>query len=67
MNVMEILGKLNEYGPVFFGLGFLAPLISQSMQAAEIGAPFGLSTLQFGLATGATLGFIAKLRGGVWL
>jgi len=63
MNVMEILGKLNEWGPVFFGLAFLAPLISQSMQAAEIGAPFGLTTLQFGLAGGLTLGLVAKLRG----
>ena len=66
MSPLDILGKLNEWGPVFFGVAFLAPLIDQSMQAAGIGAPAGITTLQFGLVTGAGLGLVAKLRG-AWL
>jgi hypothetical protein len=63
MNPLEILGKLNEWGPVIFGVAFLAPLIDQSMQAAGVGAPLGVTTLQFGLMVGATLGLVAKFRG----
>lgn len=63
MNPLDILGKLAEWGPVFFGLAFLAPLIAQSMDAAGVPAPFGLSTLQLGLGTGLTLGVVAKFRG----
>lgn len=63
MNPLEILGKLNQWGPVFFGLAFIAPLIDQSMQALGVGAPFGATTLQFGLGVGMTLGLVAKFRG----
>ena len=63
MNPLDTLGKLNDWGPVFFGVGFLAPLIDQSMQANAIGAPFGATTLQFGLAAGLVLGLVAKVRG----
>ena len=63
MNPLEFLGKLNDWGPVFFGLGFIAPLIAQSMEAANLGAPLGLSTLQFGLGVGVILGIVAKWRG----
>ena len=63
MKPLELLGKLNAWGPVFFGLGFLAPIIAQSMDAASVGAPFGLSTLQFGLGTGLALGLVARQRG----
>jgi hypothetical protein len=63
MNAGEILTKLNDWGPLLFGLAFLAPLIAQSMEATHIGAPFGLTPLQFGLAIGATMGGVAKWRG----
>jgi hypothetical protein len=63
MKPLEILGKLNEWGPVLFGVAFLAPLIDQSMQAAGVGAPPGVTTLQLGLLVGATLGLVAKFRG----
>jgi hypothetical protein len=46
-----------------FGLGFIAPLIAQSMDAAELAAPAGLSNIVLGLLIGGVLGFIALARG----
>ncbi len=66
MKARDLLGKLGEWGPVFFGIGFIAPLVAQSMDAAGIGAPFGLATIQVGLVVGATTGLVAKIRGS-WL
>ena len=66
MRPLEILEKAGAWGPVFFGLGFIAPLVAQSLDAAEIAAPFGLGTLQAGLVVGLGLGLVAKLRGS-WL
>jgi hypothetical protein len=57
-----VLGKLEEYGAVLFGIGFMAPLIAQSLAAAGLAAPFGLPNIVFGLAVGITLGFVAKWR-----
>lgn len=58
----SLLERLGAWGPVFFGVGFLAPLISQSMDTAGIPAPFGVDSLYIGLAIGTTLGLIAKFR-----
>lgn len=60
---MSILKLLYPWGPVFFGLGFLAPLIATLMAEASIAAPFGLTEIQTGLIIGLTLGLIAKFRG----
>jgi hypothetical protein len=60
MNVLQQLGK---FGPVFFGVGFVAPLIAQSMEAASLSAPLGLSNLVFGLVIGSAMGVVAKFRG----
>jgi hypothetical protein len=49
--------------PFFFGIGFIAPLIAQSMAALRIAAPFGLSPVAMGLAIGASWGLYATLRG----
>ena len=66
MKALELLKKAGDWGPVLFGLGFIAPLVVQSMEAAGIAAPFGLGTLTTGLIVGTTLGLVAKIRGG-WL
>ena len=50
-------------GPILLGVGFLAPLIAQSLEATSLPAPLGLEPLAFGLATGFTLGGVAALRG----
>ena len=60
---MDGIRVLSEWGAVLFGAGFLAPLIAQSMDRLEIAAPFGLSTLAFGLIVGPSAGLVAKLRG----
>ena len=66
MKALELLKKAGEWGPVLFGLGFIAPLVAQSMEAAGIAAPFGLGTVTTGLVVGASLGLVAQLRGS-WL
>jgi hypothetical protein len=63
MKLMQGIRFLGEWGAVLFGVGFLAPLIAQSMDALEVPAPFGLSTIAFGLIVGPTAGLVAKLRG----
>lgn len=59
----KILQTLGPWGPVFFGIGFLAPLIATLMESLHIAAPFGLSFIQTGLLIGTGLGLAAKLRG----
>lgn len=51
------------FGPIIFGLGFLAPLCAQVIIKAAWTAPFGLTPLQTGLIIGGTLGLIAQIRG----
>ena len=63
MNATDILQKGLDCGPVFFGVGFIAPLVAQSMDALAWPAPFGLSTIAFGLAVGTAAGLVAKARG----
>jgi hypothetical protein len=60
---MTILKKLGDYGPVLVGIGFIAPLIGQSMDATELSAPLGLPNIAVGLIVGTSMGFVAKLRG----
>lgn len=60
---MQILKLL--FTPVVFALGFLVPLIDQSLTAA--GVPIaGVSNLVIGLVVGLVIGAIAQIRGG-WL
>jgi hypothetical protein len=57
------LGRLSRFGPVLFGIAFLAPLIAQSLEAAGLSAPFGMQPIHFGLAVGLVMGVVAKRRG----
>ena len=63
MNALEILRKVSRWGPVLFGVGFIAPLVAQSLDAASVSSPLGLSHIQLGLAVGISMGAIAKWRG----
>ena len=63
MTSLDWIRKGFEWGPLFFGIGFLAPLIAQSLDAASISAPLGLSNLQLGFVVAIAMGTIAKLRG----
>ncbi len=57
---------LLSWGPLFFGVGFLAPLIAQSLDAIGLEVPFLPSNLVFGLIVGVLGGLAARRRGG-WL
>ena len=61
-----LLPRLVGFGPIFFGLGFMAPLIAQSLDALGLEAPIAPSNLVFGLGVGLTLGVVAQVRG-TWL
>lgn len=52
--------------PLLFGLGFLAPLIAQTIERTGWQPPFGLSPLLAGLIVGGSLGGLARIRG-QWL
>lgn len=67
MKTLELLKHAYAWGPVLFGIGFLAPLIAQTMDAASIRAPAGLATLQTGLVAGFLAGLAAKARGRRWV
>jgi len=57
------LRNLFKIMPFLFGIGFIAPLIAQTMAYWHIAAPLGLSRIAFGLLIGAPWGLYATLRG----
>ena len=57
------LKKVMSVMPFLFGIGFIAPLIDQTMAAWDIAGPFGMDRLAFALALGGTWGLVANLRG----
>jgi hypothetical protein len=61
-----LIPRLLDGGPVLFGVGFLAPLIAQTLDALSIEVPFAPSNLAFGLCAGGLAGLIAWKRGS-WL
>lgn len=54
--------KLFYWGPLWFGIGFLAPVLKTLMEILGF-PPFSLSPLLIGLMIGAVWGITAKLRG----
>lgn len=60
--MLNLLRRLFDLGPLLFGLGFIAPLIAQSLDTLGMQAPLGLSNLAFGLVSGAVLGGMAIWR-----
>ncbi len=55
--------QLFYWMPFLFGIGFIAPLIAQSLAYWGLPAPWGMSGIGFGLLIGAPWGFYATLRG----
>jgi hypothetical protein len=55
--------QLFQWMPLLFGIGFIAPLIAQTMAVWEIAAPLGMGEVAFGLLVGAPWGLYAMLRG----
>lgn len=65
-HMQSVIKAIFYFGPLIFGIGFMAPLISQTIQALAWTPPFGLTPLLTGLIVGGTLGFIAQIRG-TWI
>ncbi len=64
INLMQVaIQKFFGLMPLFFGIGFIAPLVAQSLVALGISAPFGLGPAAFGLLVGAPWGLYATWRG----
>ena len=59
---MRVIAFGFSLGPILFGIGFLAPAIAALLAIANIGAPPGLTPIQFGLGLGALLGLVARQR-----
>jgi hypothetical protein len=57
------VAKLFKWMPFLFGIGFIAPVIAQTMAYWEVAAPFGLSRIVFGLLIGMPWGLYAVIRG----
>ncbi|MEL6874359.1 MAG: hypothetical protein AAGM33_02685 [Pseudomonadota bacterium] len=60
------VAKIFEFAPLLWGLGFLAPLTAQILEAMDWAAPWGLSPLGFGFIIGGIWGIYAQIRG-TWL
>ena len=61
---MEIaLKRLFYWMPFLFGIGFIAPLIAQTMAYWDVAAPLGMDRIAFGLLIGAPWGLYAVWRG----
>jgi hypothetical protein len=50
-------------GPLFFAVGFLTPLAAQSLSAANLAPPFGLTPLTAGFLIEMTFAVPAQIRG----
>lgn len=51
------------FGPLLFGLGFIAPLAAQILERLEAPLPFSLTPLIAGLILGAAWGTYAQIKG----
>jgi hypothetical protein len=61
--MQSALQTLFKIMPFLFGIGFIAPLIAQTMVYWGWEPPLGMAPIAFGLLIGAPWGFYATLRG----
>jgi hypothetical protein len=61
--IWPVLQRLNSWGPLFFGLGFIAPLMATLMTRSGLELSFGLSPIWLGIALGGVWGLYARSRG----
>ncbi|PWT90518.1 MAG: hypothetical protein C5B56_05305 [Proteobacteria bacterium] len=55
--------RLNPWGPLFFGLGFVAPLTATLLILGGLESSLLMSPTWIGLALGGAWGLYAKFRG----
>jgi hypothetical protein len=70
---MKVIRTLFSFGPLLFGIGFLAPLTAQCLVAvglnsvtlrhAGLALNFNVPVLAIGLTMGGALGLAAKIKG----
>jgi hypothetical protein len=63
MSAQAAMQQLFRWMPLLFGIGFIAPLVAQTLAYWDIAAPFGISRIAFGLLIGAPWGLYAVIRG----
>jgi len=61
--MVQVIKAIFYFGPLLFGIGFLAPLSAQIIQAMDWTPPFGLTPLMTGLILGGAYGLLAQIRG----
>ena len=66
MNIMSLFKRLKDWGPLLFAIGFIAPLVTQSLLRANIGEISEPAAFQLGFAVAIPLGLLAKIRG-TWI
>jgi hypothetical protein len=59
---MQLIAFLFRFGPLLFGIGFLAPVIAATLGAFGINSLFGLTPINIGLIVGGLMGTIASIR-----
>ena len=57
-----ILGKLGPWGPLLFGLGFIAPVMAELLSRAGVQSVLGAPVIVIGLVIGGVSGFWASRR-----
>ena len=60
--MLFVIKSIFYFGPLLFGIGFLAPLTTQTIAAMGWTPPFGLSPLLVGLIFGGAYGLVAQVR-----
>lgn len=59
----NVFKQIFYWMPFFFGIGFIAPLIAQTMNLWHWQAPFGIANIAFGLMIGGAWGLQTVIRG----
>lgn len=65
--LVKLIELIFKFGPLIFGVGFMAPLFAELFARVGMSLPFGLTPLLAGLLLGGGLGLIAQMRGSwIW-
>jgi len=65
--LIKLIELIFKFGPLIFGLGFMAPLFAELFRRAELSLPFDLTPLVAGLILGGGFGLMAQMRGSwIW-
>lgn len=61
--MIAVIKTIFYFGPLLFGIGFIAPLTAQILEGAGWPLPFGVTPLIAGLILGGLWGGYAQVRG----